>query len=420
MKYILLFTFLLLNTYSVYACVGSNPTQLSALKDLYVATSGSNWKFPAGTIGNAWLSNNDYCSWQGVRCDGTCNNVISLVLSGVGMKGYLPASFSNLNGLNNLRIDNNNYLNGTLPENILTSFASLSTLAIDYTSFYGTLSGLNGGCTPTLQYINFGYTSLSYFDISNCKGLVTIIAGSMDTVIQNFPISNSEEDSFCLFPNLDYVSIDSLIRVSGYFNLSCFCNSPKLQYLSSQSNRLMGEVPNCLGKLTYLKEMSLYGNLFNMIHSDSSSYISLQVLDVSLNKLSVNFESLYFPALVKGIFNNNLIYGTPFLNVGQYLEILDLSSNSFSGDFPYPTNVPKYLQLVDMRRNPNMHSLTNYFTPSTDILTTDIQNNPVNPLFCSALISLVPPQRQFQVVIYVSSTYYVGTPYYSNNCISPN
>ena len=419
MNFSILFLFLFVS--GTYACVGNNPTQLSALKDLYTSTSGSSWKFPTGTSGNVWLSTNDYCTWQGVMCDSACNYVTVLELSSVGMKGNLPSSFGNLNGLQVIDFSINN-VNGSLPTNILTVFSSLQTLNIYSTDIFGSINGANGGCTPTLQNVNIRYTSNSGFDFSQCKGLQSITAGAYNAGAGgvralNFPISSSTTQSQCYFPNLVYVFFDDTFSNSNIFNISCFCSTPMLEYLSANANVFSGQIPNCLSSLPKLQYLSLVFNSFTSFQTNNG-YPSLEILDVSYNKLSLNFQTLYFPVLVKGNFNNNAIYGTPYLNIGPLVEILDLSLNLFSGDFPYNIIVPDYLQLVDMRQNPGMHATGYSFSPMYSIMVQDInQPSPYNIMFCSALTKTVAPYgRTGTITIYVSRTYYVNTQYYTAAC----
>jgi hypothetical protein len=415
MNFSILFLFLFIS--GTYACVGNNPTQLSALKDLYTSTSGSSWKFPAGTSGSVWLSTNDYCSWQGIVCDSACNYVTVLELSGVGMKGNLPSSFAELNGLQVIDFSHNS-INGTLPTNVLSVFGSLQTLNIYSTDIFGSLNGANGACTPTFQNVNIRMSNIASFDFSQCKGLKIVTTGAAGPRALNFPISYSTSQDQCYFPNLVEITLDDTFSATAtsYFNLSCFCSSPMLEYLSANSNSLQGQIPNCLSALPKLQFLSLVFNSFTSFQTNNG-YPSLEILDVSYNKLSLNFQTLYFPVLVKGIFNHNQIYGTPYLNVSPLLEILDLSTNFLTGDFPYTVVVPDYLQLVDMRQNPGMHATGISFGPIYSIMVSEVSPpSPYNVIFCSALAKTVAPYGKFALSVYVSSTYYANTQYYTAAC----
>lgn len=423
-KFVIISTLLCFCAYTATACTGNNPTQLSALQDLYSSTSGKNWNFRSSVSGSAWESNSDYCSWKGVGCDASCSYVTTLVLDDVGMKGVLPFSFSSLTGIQTLVLSNNPYLNGSLPTSILTLFSSLKMLSIYGSSIGGTITGANGGCTPSLQNLNIGNTGISGYDFSQCKGLQTIV---MEGTFfhYNFPISTSTSSSQCNFPSLTYVDFENAFRLnlgdpssaSNYFNVSCFCQSPLLEYLDLAGNYLGGMLPDCLSTLPNLQYLLAGSNSYTSFRTNGG-YKKLTVLDLGGNVISEDFSTLSFQSLVKGVFTSNKFYGTPFLNISPLLEVLYIDGNNFSGDFPNPTAVPPFLQFVDARKNPGMSYTKYYFDFATDILVTDLQSSSSpTPIFCTALQSSPPKQKgPFVVTIYVSSTYYLNTPYYTTSC----
>lgn len=403
-------------TTSTLACVGTNPTQLSALQDLYSSTSGKYWHFASGT--NNWIVGTDYCSWNGVMCDANCNYVTSLMLPSANMKGTLPSSLGNLIGLQTLDLSGNGYLNGTLPTNILTSFSQLETLKIDMTSIGGYINGVNGGCTPYLQNLAIGESRfLLGYDFSQCKGLRSISL-NQGFFHYNFPISSSTSLSTCNFPSLITADFSNAF-VTNYFSLSCFCQSPLLETLLAGSAGLVGgAVPQCLSALPNLQYLVIGGNNFTSFGT-YNGYKALQVVEMTYNSISVDLSTLYFPSLIKGIFSQNKIYGAPFLNISPVLEILFIDDNNISGDFPNPTIYPPFLQLVDARLNPQLVYKNGYFRPTSTIYTTDLSTSPPfsSSVLCNALRSY-DINRQYQATIYVSPTYYIGTSLYASYCMT--
>lgn len=403
---------------NTYACVGNNPTQLSALQDLYASTSGIKWIFPPTSVGNNWESSSDYCSWKNVVCDSSCNYIQQLNLSGVGMRGPLPSSLSNLFMIQILDFSHNGYLNGTLPALILTNFDNLVTLNVGYTSLTGYVNGMNGGCTPSLTNVNLDFIHhLSGYDFSQCKGLRTISMDSLYSPTFYFPTSSAA--SPCYFPNLISVNIDEAFLPPGISgnnvtDISCFCSSPLLEYLSAGGNYITGDIPDCLSTLENLKYFSVAGNKYTSFKTNGG-YKNLAVVDLSEGMITEEFSTLYFPSLIKGIFSNNQFYGTPFLNISPVLEILTIDNNNFSGDFPNPTIAPFPLQVVDARNNLKMTYTNYYFRPSDQIVSVESLNGVA--VFCAALNSLVPTQSAFTMIIYVSSSYYKGSSYYSTACL---
>lgn len=420
-NFVIISTLLCFCAYTATACTGNNPTQLSALQDLYSSTSGKNWNFRSSVSGSAWESNSDYCSWKGVGCDASCSYVTTLVLDDVGMKGMLPFSFSSLTGIQTLVLSNNPYLNGSLPTSILTLFSSLEMLSIYATSIGGVVSGSNSGCTLSLKNLNIGVSRLSGYDFSQCKSLQTIAMQNAN-YHYNFPVSTSTSSSQCNFPSLTYVDFSSGLSIqpgdpsftSNYFNVSCFCQSPMLEYLDVSSIGFSGMLPDCLSTLANLQYLLAGGNSYTSFRTNGG-YKKLSVLDLSTNLISEDFSTLSFQSLVKGVFTNNKFYGTPFLSISPLLEVLFIDNNNFSGDFPYPTAVPQLLQFVDARKNPGMTYTNYYFVPASGILISDIQYPPnPAPTFCLALTN--GAISMFPITIYVSSSYYTNTPYYTSSC----
>jgi hypothetical protein len=91
------------------------------LVELYDSTDGSSWKDNTN-----WKTTEPVASWHGVTVNN--NRVIALKFTGNNMKGQIPASFGNLNGLTNLfLLDNGLKAN---PFSFLGSLTSLVNLHI--------------------------------------------------------------------------------------------------------------------------------------------------------------------------------------------------------------------------------------------------------------------------------------------------
>lgn len=71
------------------------PPQRAALRDLYTATDGPNWRESL-----SWLeAEGSECSWHGVTCSPSGDTVVGLDLSGNGLIGVVPASITALTDL---------------------------------------------------------------------------------------------------------------------------------------------------------------------------------------------------------------------------------------------------------------------------------------------------------------------------------
>jgi len=82
----------------------------NVLLELYNATDGANWNFPAGT---EWDINDPLSTWFGVGL--TNGRVTNLSLQNLGLSGSLPASITDLSELQFANFSSNN-LSGTLPD----------------------------------------------------------------------------------------------------------------------------------------------------------------------------------------------------------------------------------------------------------------------------------------------------------------
>lgn len=83
------------------------------LVSLYQATNGDEWQDNEG-----WLSEEDYCDWFGVFCQGNDpSKVTHLELSNNGLSGQFPESLIDLTGLQTVDLANND-LAGPLPDSL--------------------------------------------------------------------------------------------------------------------------------------------------------------------------------------------------------------------------------------------------------------------------------------------------------------
>ncbi|MCP4399376.1 MAG: PEP-CTERM sorting domain-containing protein [bacterium] len=90
-------------------------TECEALIALYDSADGDNW-----TDNTGWKQNNTPCSnWYGVTCED--GNVIGLDLSSNALSGKIPSQVGNLASVEDLYLDDNSLLNGSLPANLMNT-----------------------------------------------------------------------------------------------------------------------------------------------------------------------------------------------------------------------------------------------------------------------------------------------------------
>ncbi|KAF8028224.1 hypothetical protein BT93_E0969 [Corymbia citriodora subsp. variegata] len=301
---------------------------------------------------------------------------------------YLDLSRNNLSGtmdlhklrsLRTLNLNSNNIsfasktkMNVTLP--------NLSTLILDscnlheFPKFLGYLSGLEWvdfshnkirGSTPTwmgngsresLWYmdlshnflsgfgnkqINLPLPKLTYFDISS--NLLTTKLPTPPPSVTYFNISNNilsgEIQSVCRARSLFILDLSNN-NLSGAIP-SCLGNMDSLSILDLGKNKLEGMIPQAYPKGCALKSIVLTENrLQGSIPRSLANCTMLEYLNLGYNQILGEFPS-WLSQLTKLkaiILKSNKFHGPIEAYQSQYnfsnLHIMDLSSNSFTGEFP--------------------------------------------------------------------------------------
>ena len=191
--------------------------EYAALKALYEATDGPNWKNNTNWLQGSTAANMGL--WRGVTV--VNGDVKDLNLSGLGLKGELPAEISNLTGLTGLNLYYNPGLTGQLPSNI-GNCKKLNYIEISYTSISGPLP-------ESLSEIS---------TLNNLRALDTKISGSLPE-------------------SLGQLNIKEFQVVSAY---------------------LTGEIPESYGNWTSAEIFHVGGDLFGKVPESFSQLASLQSL----------------------------------------------------------------------------------------------------------------------------------------------
>ena len=224
--------------------------ECEGLAALYNSTDGAEWHNKTG-----WLQSKDPCSWYGVHCGISSNNVSSIDLIDNNLQGSLPPELGNFSSLRFLWLYYNQ-LSGAIPPELGT-LSSLLGLYLHDNQLTGAIPPELGNLT-NLAYLNLGYN---------------LLTGSIPPELGNLP-------------NLQALSLEST-HLTGSLPPE-FGNLSKLENLYLNSNQLSGSIPPELGYLTNLGVLHLDNNQLGGPVPDSlRNLINLMTLRLNDNDPSL-------------------------------------------------------------------------------------------------------------------------------------
>ncbi|VFQ89279.1 unnamed protein product [Cuscuta campestris] len=264
----------------------------------------------------------NHCNWKGIKCDPKSKRVtefssdcfagneqphwlnppFSWYMLNIG-KGEIPNVFASSYALTWLSLRKNNF-SGQLPENIRNCWLLESVDLSD--------NALTGGLPDSMQKLG----SCSYL---NLRG--NMLTGKAQ----------------------DWIG-----------------DMKRLEILDLSGNDLSGQVPDSIGKLQFLKEANLSKNWFTGgLPGSLLNCVNLSVVDVSQNRFNGNLPSWIFRSgLVRAFLSRNRFTGSiePSLisaasSSYQSLQVLDLSSNALSGEIPSSIGNFTRLQIFNVSNN---------------------------------------------------------------------
>jgi Leucine-rich repeat (LRR) protein len=371
------------------------PAELSALYDLYFATSGESWVWREVTpLNNVWnfTVNADPCGdfWQGIVCtapvDGQGRYILSLKLDNYNLTGWLPASIGNLTQLISLDLSTNsiqyiippsvgdlrslqtarlndnsftgtipvvfgkltnltelvlgdNHLQGVIPEQ-LSHLSQLSVLRLNNNArLAGTIPDWLGGLwnLTDLQLQRNAFTGPIPTSLGNATGLKTL-------VLRLNRLTGPLPDTFGQLVNLKELFLDNNYITGTIPNtLGNMRSATQIQFAD---NLLSGAIPEVLGNLPELDALGLFLNYFTgTIPAVLGQMPKLIYLALSNNWLNgtipASFVQWTTPILFDVGFNH--LTGTlpAFLGNMHHMVWLVVDYNNFHGTLPQLTNTTK-------------------------------------------------------------------------------
>jgi Leucine-rich repeat (LRR) protein len=274
--------------------------QRFSLAAVYFATNeGKNsWENEKG-----WISDDDECSWHGVKC--LDDHVVGLNFTGNGLKGLVPYEISMLhNSLIALELGGNDIVNANEELKWIGKLTNLKLLDVEdtslsadgipsyigklshlrvldmaYTDFHGNLDGKIFKELHKLEYVDIGGISfnskvpLELIKLPELKALYAYECGFEDKIDQVLPHFRKIFELW-----MDDNSLGGTIPGES---LSVHTD---IASLSLSDNKIEGTLPTEIGQLTNMEQMWFFGNyITGEIPSEIGQLTKLQILGIEDN-----------------------------------------------------------------------------------------------------------------------------------------
>ncbi|KAH7546179.1 hypothetical protein FEM48_Zijuj01G0173100 [Ziziphus jujuba var. spinosa] len=274
-----------------------------------------------------------FCSWRGVFCDASKEQVIELGASGLGLSGTIPdTTIGKLTKLQILDLSNNRITG--LPSD-LWSLSSLKILNLSLNQISGSLPN-NIGNFGLLQSIDLSSNNLS----GEIPESITSLVSLQELRLDRNRFEQSIPTGILSCESLVHIDLSSN-RLNGSLPDGFFAAFPKLKTLNLAGNEIYGRGSDFL-ELKSITTLNISGNLFQ----DSVIEIfkePLEVIDLSRNQFqghisqvqlntSYNWSHLVYLDLSENQLNGELFHN---LNQARNLKHLNLAFNRFTRqEFP--------------------------------------------------------------------------------------
>ncbi|KAF6150554.1 hypothetical protein GIB67_030355 [Kingdonia uniflora] len=393
-------------------------------------------------------------------------NLTYLALSVNRLRGIIPQCLSNLTRLMNLELAANyftgeipsdigrlakleimyfhtNYLQGTIPASI-SNCSALRSVTLSNNMFTGEIPPeLGSGKLHNLQKLYFLDNQLSGqipVALSNLSQLTLLdlslnnLTGDVPTELRklnkleilylhsNFLVSDSSLQFLTALTNcslLKKLHLGSNL-FEGRLPASIGNLSQSLYYFNLLDNRITGELPEEIGKLSSLVRLTfLSNNLSGKIPTTIGKLVLLQTLELGMNKLEGPIPRNMGMMANLGLLGlkRNLISGPIPSSLGNLsqLRYLDLSHNQISGIIPKDLMRCFLLMLLDLSFNKLQGSLPTEIGIFTNLaISLNLSNNYLRGEIPATIGSLVNVQ-----VLDISKNHFSGViPSMIGSCIS--
>jgi len=389
---------------------GSMPPSMSKFTQLlYLDMSSNNFTGPIPSFSRAKnltqinLSRNyltghiTSTSWEELL------NLVSLDLRYNSLNGSIPVSLFSLPSLQKLLLSNNQF-SGQLNQSSNISSVLLDTLDLSSNNLAGQIPMFVfeiQGLKILLLSSNKFNGSLQLLNVIQQLRNLSNLDLSYNRLLIEYNGTDGSNSSLSSFPQITTLKLASC---KLKFFPDFLRNQPKLTYLDLSDNKIYGDIPNWLWKLSNLLYLNLSFNNLVTLEGPLSNLPLLSVLDLRSNQLQGqlpglpqfatyldfsrnNFSSImpanigdslaiaYFFSL-----SSNKLYGSIPQSIcnATYLQVLDLSNNSFTGKIPQCLiEISGTLGVLNLRRNELNGPIPDSFPGDCDLQTLNLNGNKI-------------------------------------------
>ncbi len=269
----------------------NDPSERSALADLFAATNGGEW-----VSSRLWLSNASVCNWAYVTCDASCRiSGLRFILS--NLVGSIPPSLGALRSLTTVNIVEPG-LSGPIPADVLEQWANLTYALLGG----GLTNSLSDFCAlGSLKSLRLSGTRMSgdiqalecFPGLRDFMSLSTQISGTLPVTLPRALIELQVSDSRItgtipeqLLALDDLVSLDlRSLKLSGTLPSSLSIHR-QLTRLSISNVFVSGTLPAAFTAWTMLADLVLDGSLISGTLDPAFASWPLRTLSLSQTLIS--------------------------------------------------------------------------------------------------------------------------------------
>ncbi|KAL2931794.1 Receptor-like protein kinase HSL1 [Bienertia sinuspersici] len=322
---------------------------------------------------SSWNPRHDTpCNWTGVSCHPSTPSVVSLSLSSSNLYGPFPLILCRLPSLSTISLSDN-FINSTLPSEISTCH-SLVHLNLSLNLLVGNIPS-SLALLPNLEHLdltgnNFSGDVPSSFSSFPKLRVISLVSNLLNGEFPNMLFNVSSLRTLNVSYN-PYTPSSISPQIGNLVNLEYFWASRsrligelpesvgrlrKLVNLDVSDNRISGRIPRSLTQLTSLVQIELYNNSFygELPTSGWEKLTSLRNFDASMNSINGTIpEGLTrLPLASFNMYNNQLEGVIPeFIQNSPNLYELKLFSNNLIGELPKKLGENSPLNLIDVSTN---------------------------------------------------------------------